>query len=90
MAGMNFESDEQRPRHDMRSGLSSNDPVSLSELLGSLSERRNRRRLDVLLQQHSTVDVDELTVSIAGETDDSPLRKRVSRTGYREREGSIS
>ena len=87
---MNLESGEQRLRHDRRPGVSSNDPVSLCELLGSLSGRRNRRRLDVLLQQDSTVDVDELTLSMGGETDDAPLRKRVSRTGYREREGSIS
>ena len=90
MTGMNFESDEQRPRHDMRSGFIANDPVSLSELLGILSERRNRRILHFLLQQDSPVDVDELTVSIPGETDDSPLRKSVSRTGYQESEGSIS
>jgi phosphoribosyl-dephospho-CoA transferase len=90
MAGMNFESDEQRPRHDMRSGFIANDPVSLSELLGILSERRNRRIVHFLLQQDSPVDVDELTVSIPGETDDSPLRKSVSRTGYQESGGSIS
>jgi DNA-binding transcriptional ArsR family regulator len=70
--------------------VSSNDPVSLSELLGILSERPNRRILHFLLQQDSPVDVDELTLSVAGETDDSPLCKRVSRTGYRESEGSIS
>jgi phosphoribosyl-dephospho-CoA transferase len=90
MAGMNYESDDQRPGHDMRSGFNANDPVSLSELLGILSERRNRQILHFLLQQDSPVDVDELTVSIPGETDDSLLRKSVSRTGYQERGGSIS
>jgi hypothetical protein len=74
----------------MRSGFNANDPVSLCELLGILSERRNRQILHFLLQQDSPVDVDELTVSIPGETDDSLLRKSVSRIGYQERGGSIS
>ena len=90
MAGMNDESDDQRPGHDTRSGFVANDPVSLSELLGILSERRNRQILHVLLGQDSPVDVDELTVSILEETDDSLLRKSVSRTRYQDRGGSIS